>query len=253
MLLSWSVLSVGAKVVISQPMLFPWLGLVEQFRLADKFVFYDDAAFSKGGFTNRVQVKAGDNISWLSIPIKRASLGTPINQTPVMEGNWKRKHMTTLSQSYSRSPYRDDVVDIMNSVYRETYDTICDYAIKSMLAIVDYIGIGNNTEILYSSELGADGRSSQKVLSIVRSLGGCHYITGHGARRYLEHHSFDEHNIEVSYMDYNIGPYPQSGQSFTPFVSSLDAIAALGKDVMSAANSTTINWRDFIDGRARKI
>ena len=37
-------------VVISQPMYFPWVGMLEQMRLADVFVHLDDAQFSKGGF-----------------------------------------------------------------------------------------------------------------------------------------------------------------------------------------------------------
>lgn len=46
------------KVVISQSMFFPGWVLLEQLKLADLYVFYDDVQFSKGSFTNRVQVKA---------------------------------------------------------------------------------------------------------------------------------------------------------------------------------------------------
>ena len=42
------------KVVITQPMLFPWVGLLEQIMLADVLVNYADVQFSKGSFTNRV-------------------------------------------------------------------------------------------------------------------------------------------------------------------------------------------------------
>ena len=35
------------NVVISQSMYFPWVGMLEQIRLADVFVFYDDVQFSK--------------------------------------------------------------------------------------------------------------------------------------------------------------------------------------------------------------
>ena len=44
-------------VVISQPMFFPWVGMFEQIALADVYVHYDDVQFSKGSFTNRVQLK----------------------------------------------------------------------------------------------------------------------------------------------------------------------------------------------------
>ena len=43
-------------LVISQPMYFPRVGMLEQIRLADHFVYYDDVQFSRGGFSNRVQL-----------------------------------------------------------------------------------------------------------------------------------------------------------------------------------------------------
>ena len=49
-------------VVISQPMLFPWVGMFEQVALADVFVHYDDVQFSKGSFTNRVQLKTARRV-----------------------------------------------------------------------------------------------------------------------------------------------------------------------------------------------
>ena len=56
------------RVVISQPMLFPWVGLFEQIRAADVYVHYDDVQFSKGSFTNRVQIKTARGPRWLTVP-----------------------------------------------------------------------------------------------------------------------------------------------------------------------------------------
>ena len=36
------------KILITQSMLFPWIGLLTQIKLADIIVHYDDVAFSKG-------------------------------------------------------------------------------------------------------------------------------------------------------------------------------------------------------------
>ena len=66
-------------VVVSQPMLFPWVGLFEQIRLADVFVYYDDVAFSKGSFFNRVQIKTSRGSKWLTVPLEHFELGTAIN------------------------------------------------------------------------------------------------------------------------------------------------------------------------------
>jgi hypothetical protein len=42
----------GGTVVISQPMFFPWVGMLEQLKLADTYVHYDDVQFEKGSFSN---------------------------------------------------------------------------------------------------------------------------------------------------------------------------------------------------------
>ena len=62
------------KVVITQPMFFPWAGLLEQLRMADIIVYYDDVQFSKGSFTNRVQIKTPFGKKWLTVPLKNFSL-----------------------------------------------------------------------------------------------------------------------------------------------------------------------------------
>src|SRR5690606_21435204 len=43
-------------VAIHQPNYAPWLGYFHKLAQADVFVFLDDAQFSKGSYTNRVQV-----------------------------------------------------------------------------------------------------------------------------------------------------------------------------------------------------
>src|SRR5690606_29856763 len=66
-------------IVISQPMYFPWVGQLEQLRLADTFVFYDDVQFSKGSFSNRVQIKTEAGMRWMTVPLKDLHLGQLIN------------------------------------------------------------------------------------------------------------------------------------------------------------------------------
>ena len=51
-------------LVVSQPMYFPWVGLLEQIRLSDQFVHYDDVQYTRG-FYNRVQVKVPGAIRWM--------------------------------------------------------------------------------------------------------------------------------------------------------------------------------------------
>jgi len=57
------------KIVITQSMLFPWVGMLEQIKLANIVVHYDDVQYSKGSYVNRVQLKMPEGIKWMTIPL----------------------------------------------------------------------------------------------------------------------------------------------------------------------------------------
>ena len=95
------------KVVITQSMLFPWVGMLEQIKLADVLIHYDDVTFSKGSFTNRVQIKTLDGLKWLTIPLSNFKIGQKINEVQIDQGNkWKKKHLSMLEQNFSKTPFK---------------------------------------------------------------------------------------------------------------------------------------------------
>ncbi len=234
-------------VVISQPMLFPWIGLFEQIRLANVYVHYIDVQFSKGSFTNRVQVKTTAGIDWLTVPVRHEKLGMEIRHTrinPVQP--WQRKHLQTLRQAYARAPYAADMLALVESVYAHRDDTIAALAIRGIEAVCAYFGLAAGRRFLQSSELETGGSGSERVLAIVQRLGGSVYVTGHGALNYLQHGLFEQKGIEVRYMDYAKNPYPQLHGAFTPYVTILDLIANAGPGGRDFINSGTKNWREFV-------
>ncbi len=234
-------------VVISQPMFFPWVGLLEQVRLADVFVHYDDVQFSKGSFTNRAQVKTAEGMRWLTLPLSGLSLGQAIREVRLSASrDWRGEHLALLRRAYAGAPCADDMLGLVESVYAAADDGLGDLAIRGLLAVADYFGLARRTRFVHSSELGIAGKSSQRVLDIVRHLGGTRYVTGHGARHYLDHALFERNGVAVEYMDYRCNPYPQMHGAFTPHVSILDLIANTGRDGVAFINSATRPWRDFL-------
>ncbi|AFY94667.1 WbqC family protein [Chamaesiphon minutus] len=235
------------KIVISQPMLFPWIGLFEQIRLADSYVHYDDVQFSKGSFVNRVQIKTVDGSKWLTVPLDGIKLGQEIREVRINDRqNWRESHLNLLKQVYAKALYKQDMLDLVSSVYSQPATTICDLSINSILAICKYFNLARSDKFLYSSRIGLEGTSSERVLDIVKYLDGNIYITGHGAKNYLDHFLFEESNINVEYMDYRKNTYPQLHGEFTPYVSTLDLIANVGTIGKEFINSETIYWKEAV-------
>lgn len=234
-------------VVISQPMLFPWVGLFEQIRLSDYFVFYNDVQFSKGSFTNRVQLKLQDKQVWMTIPLKRFLLGDTINSICVSEReNWREKHLNMLERCYSSAPYYKEMIDLVKNVYKNKTDKLSDLVCSSIMVVCDYYSLYSGNEFYWSSKLDVGGASSERVLEIVKLFKGDKYVTGHGAKNYLNHNLFEESNVRVEYMQYELKEYKQIVGDFTPYVSILDLIANYGQQGKQFIVSNAVYWKDFI-------
>ncbi len=235
------------RVVITQSMLFPWVGLLEQMRLADVFVHYDDVQFSKGSFTNRVQVKTATGRRWMTVPLRDLQLGTVIDEVKTAPAvHWRDKHLSLLEQSFQGAPHAEEALSLAREVYAGDLPNIGHLARSSMIALGRYFGLLEGKRVLDVRELGIGGSGSQRVLDIVRGVGGTTYVTGHGARNYLDHEAFEQAGVKVHYMRYACNPYPQRWGEFTPFVTALDLVASLGRDGRRHISSTGVSWRDFL-------
>lgn len=235
-------------VVVSQPMYFPWVGMLQQIRLCDTFAYYDDVQFSRGGFVNRVQIKTQEGIRWLTVPLLNFHLGQLINEVRIDNTKgWKRSHRDQLQQAYATAPFRKDLFDLVDEVFSRDYEFIGGLASASTDALVGYFSeIGVGKRFLASSAMGVSGSSSQRVIDICAALNAKTYLTGHGARNYLDHEGFEGRGIAVVYIDYELDEYPQLHDEFTPYVSALDLVANCGRAGLKHIRGKPENWRSFI-------
>lgn len=235
------------RLVISQSMYFPWPGLLNQILLADRFIHYDDVQFTRG-FYNRVQIRTQSGSAWMTVPLSNHRRGETIEEAKIdYSQNWCAKHMRQFAQSTERAPFRHDAINLMQEVLDHRPTHLGELARHSIQILAAYFRIDAECEFSGSGELATECSGSDRILAICRLFGKPVYITGHGAKNYLAHESFEDSGIDVQYMKYNIIPYEQSFPGFTPFVTSLDLVAHCGKNGVSHLKSKTINWKKYIN------
>ena len=235
------------RLVISQPMYFPWYGHLEQVKAADVYVFYDDVQFSKGSFTNRVQLLVDGVQQWLTLPVRLPRAAMAIQDVEVnSDKDWKLAQLRKFHAAYRKAPYLSEAIALMETVFSADGTLLSSIAIDSVKCLAAYFGLSETTTFMVSSDLGIGGCGSDRVLAICQQLEASEYITGHGARNYLDHASFERAGIEVSYLDYGLTPYPQISHPFNPYVSSLDLVAMMGKDGLKAISGSVVKWNQFI-------
>ena len=236
------------KIVLTQPMYFPWIGLFEQVKLADLLIYYDDVQFSKGSFTNRVQLKnnSRNGIKWMTLPLNKFKLGSKIDSIGVNhQANWRTEHLKLYEMCYKDAPFYLDGLAILEKLTKIDSNNLAEITISSMQLVLNYFGMPHKT-ILKSSDLGIYGSNNNRVLEIVSHFNCSTYITGHGAKNYLNHELFEKNGIKVEYINYNKNIYSQQFDGFNPYVSVLDLIANTGKEGIAYMNSQTIYWKNYV-------
>jgi len=159
-------------IVISQPMYFPWVGLFEQICLADVFVHFDDVQFARG-FVNRVQIKTPNGPAWLTVPLRKHSQKTLINELRTSEdSDWQKKHLDALASNLAKTPYFEDAMQIASNVLNRKDLIFSDMLIESIEQVRRYFSIAGSTQFVKSSELKIPGRKSDLIKNIVTTLGG---------------------------------------------------------------------------------
>lgn len=235
------------RVVISQPMYFPWVGFMAQMALADVMIWLDDVQFSRGSFTNRVQVKTEAGIKWLSLPLRDKGHRTMIRDLQATDAGIFARHRSLLRNALAAAPHLAAALDLFDAATGR--GSLCDTLIDSAEAQARALGLPAR-RTLRSGGMDVPGQGSARVLDLVRAVGGTRYVTGHGARNYLDHAAFEAAGVDVEYMDYAPHPWPQAHGAFTPYVTALDLVSNVAPGGRRAhLKPGTSPWRDFLTAR----
>jgi hypothetical protein len=151
-----------------------------------------------------------------------------------------------LENNYKKAAYYPEMLELVNTLFNFNTNNLSEFTIRSMKLVLTYFGMDKNLTIARSSELNIPGKSTQRVFDIVNHFKCKTYITGHGAKNYFDHLLFENNGLDIQYIDYKKNVYPQLFGNFNPYVSILDLIANTGKDGIKYMNSTTLNWRTFL-------
>lgn len=204
-----------------QPAYLPWLGLVHKLVCSDIFVIMDDVQFEKNSFTNRNRVLQGDREVMLTIPLAmKGHTKKSIRDMKATDLSWQKKHLKTICQSYSRSPYFDAFQPFFEELYALQTDSLVAYCDKCLETIVAYLGI--NTRIIHASGLGIQSRKEAYIIELTQKLNGDIFIFGNQGKTYADEKNFKASGIRPYFQSYHHPVYHQGAEEFHPFMTVFD-------------------------------
>jgi hypothetical protein len=208
-----------------QPYYFPYLGYWQLFNYVDVFVFYDDVQFMKGGWVNRNKILINGKVDYITIPLKKASHKTNINEREFVSGFNFAQHKSLILLAYKDSPQIAQINLLIESIANKNSPNLSDFLYDTIVAVADLIN--SQTKIIKSSDLLIDQnlRGQERVLEICKKLNANEYINLIGGKELYNKISFNEEGIELRFLQKKSIVYPQCNNY--PFVDNLSILDLL--------------------------
>lgn len=218
------------KVAIMQPTYMPWAGYLRLIARSDRFVYLDDAQYERGTWHQRNRVLLNGQAHWLTVPVRRQSLGDSLLEVRVDDAaHWRRKHLALVTNAYGRHPHAGEALALAQLAADSTGITSLGLL---NIALIEHCcsAMGLPASRLRASELRVEGARTARVLAICGKLGATTYLSPPGARDYLEADGFRRQSgIKLEFDEFPAPAYPQLGaRDFVSHLSVLDVVANIG-------------------------
>lgn len=228
-------------VVCQQPNYFPWLGYLEQCARADIFIVLDSVQWIKQGWQHRARIlthpKAPQPYQWLTIPViskgHRAKTLAEIEIAP--DSNWTDDHWRIIQSTYGRRPFFRTQVEphVRPWLESQSQTRLLNEALSSNLALCLKL-LELKPRVVSSSTLPATGAKSERLVSLVRAVGGSTYYSGIASTRYIDHGAFRNADLRLLWQHWRHPEYGQGRERFQSHLSFVDALANVPLETLKA-------------------
>jgi hypothetical protein len=219
------------RVTIHQPEFMPWLGFFHKASLADVLVLLDDAQFTKNYFHNRNRVRTKTRASWITVPVEKSPLATPLNEMRIADAHeprWRDKIETTVQQAYAKAPFFAPTFDELSALLSTPEPLLTSMNIPIIEWMLHAFGL--HPRVIRSSEMGVESTASRRILDICTQVGATTYVSGVSGVDYLDVASFARAGIAIEQQVFHHPIYPQLYPEFAPQMSAVEALFLFGSD-----------------------
>ena len=215
------------SIAVMQPYFFPALQYFKLMHATRFFVFLDDVNFRKKGWINRNYVtyfSNSDEKILINVPLSKISQNVQIFRTKIYSSEWKSSFLAKISHCYSKAPYFDEVMPILNKFVSLDFQSISELAITSNLLVNEYLEVNKETGQSSISCQTILGKTPQdRIINIVKHLEGRHYVNAVGGKGIYSKKYFEEKDLKLHFLaEQDTSQFPLS--SLTPEIARFSII-----------------------------
>jgi hypothetical protein len=220
----------SSTVVIHQPDFIPYIGFFHRFLYSDLFIVLDHVQFVDGtsrAWTHRDRIKTEVGPQWLSLSITKTSSRMPINEIALSERvDWRSQHLRVIERCYKKAPFYDEIFPHVSYLYSGTSTMMAEFNLESIKLLMSLFDV--QRPMILSSSLRPKGSRSDLLVDLLLKVGADRYLSGQGARGYMEASRFHTAGIDVVWQQFIHPTYPQLFPPFEPYLSAIDLLFNCG-------------------------
>jgi WbqC-like protein family len=193
------------RIAIMQPYFLPYAGYLRLMCGVEAFVIYDTAQFPRSGWVHRNRLcRIGGGVSWLTLPLARAPLDTPIRNIafhPHADALW-RARMGLFPACYAP---REDARHLVEQV-SSLRGSVTDYLCGTLRSVADILGLDVPFVLASSLKVEKPKDRIAGLVTICQELGATQYLNAPGGRALYDPHAFSRYGIELQILPEYKGP-----------------------------------------------
>ena len=196
-------------IAVMQPYFFPYAGYFRLFAAADTVVMFDCVQFPRRGWVHRNRFTlASGQTDWLTLPLLKSDRSARIDQL-----HFPPDVRPRLQAGMRRFPLLERALQTGNAIAERVLDIpdadTAAYLCRNVAGVAASLDFAK--PVVRSSSLGIDPElhAQDRVLAIVKALGGTRYVNPPGGRELYDRASFSAQGVDLRFLT----PYGSSNDS----------------------------------------
>lgn len=223
------------RVAVMQPYFLPYIGYFQLMRCADIFVIHDTLKFVKGGWINRNRVLRDGQPAWLTLPLRKASDYTPIDERVITADFNPDAVARSLRQLYAKAPFFPETFSVLEEILDTPERNLFHFLHRSLKIVTRTLDLDASKIVPYNTlELSQYNITDmhERLIATCRHFGADTYINPPGGTALYDPERFAAAGITLQFLQPDLTPYRQFGHDFVPALSILDMMMFNSRDAL---------------------
>jgi hypothetical protein len=141
---------------------------------------------------------------WVTVPIKKHSLKTKINEIEISyDTPWQRVYLNSIKQNYEGSRNFETLYPKIVDIIKQNFELLVDLNLALLYLFLKEFEIKTKVILSSSLKIPPKFKSSARVLEVCKRVGATTYLSGQSGIDYLDVGSFALEGIQVKFHSFD--------------------------------------------------